>query len=150
MTLMHEREPAGAVAAAGLGAMYYVIGHNASDLWGATREAFALKAAAADVGDGPATDLLREAAGEVVDRHTGEARIDLRDKDALRGLGLEQVAGVLPVLGQLPDEAADQVRAWILGIAAQVAEASHDAGETEEISAAERRALDAISNVLSS
>jgi hypothetical protein len=150
MTLMHEREPAGAVAAAGLGAMYYVIGHNASDLWGGTREAFALKAAADDVGDGPATDLLREAAGEVVDRHTGEARIDRRDKDALRGLGLEQVAGVLPVLGQLPDEAADQVRAWILGIAAQVAEASHDAGETEEISAAERRALDAISNVLSS
>jgi len=57
---------------------------------------------------------------------------------------------VLPVLGQLPDEAANQVRAWILGIAAQVAEASHDAGEAEEISAAERRALDAISNVLSS
>src|SRR6478735_12597995 len=110
MTLMHEREPAGAVAAAG---------------------------------------LLREAAGEVVDRHTGDARIDLRHKDALRGLGLEQVAGVLPVLGQLPDEAADQVRAWILGIAAQVAEASHDAGETEEINAAERRALDAISGVLS-
>ena len=35
------------------------------------------------------------------------------------------------------------------GVNAQVAEASHDAGETEEISAAERRALDAISGVLS-
>ncbi len=129
--------------------MYYVIGHNASDLWGATRQAFALKAAAADGGDGPATDLLREAARHVVDRHTGEAGVDLRNKDALRGLGLEQVADVLPVLGELPDEAANQVRAWILGIAAQVAEAAHDAGETEEISGAERRALDAISGVLS-
>jgi hypothetical protein len=148
MPLVHEREPAGAVAAAGLGAMYYVIGHNASDLWGATRESFALKAAAADVGEGPATELLREAGREVVDRHTGEA-VDLRDKHALRALGLAQVSGVLPVLGRLAPEAADQVRSWILGIAAQVAEAAYDVGQNEEISATERRALDAISGVLS-
>ena len=145
---MQEREPAEAVAAAGLGAMYYVIGHNRSDLWGATREAFALKAAAADIGDGPATDLLREAAAEVVERQTGAAGVNLRDKDALRAVGLEQVGGVLPVLGQLPAEAAEQVRQWILRIAAGVAEASHDVGETEEISGAEQRALDAIRAVL--
>jgi hypothetical protein len=101
------------------------------------------------VGDGPATDLLREAGREVVERHTGEAGVDLRDKAALRGLGLEQVAGVLPVLGQLPADAAEQVRAWIFGIAAQVAEASYDVGQTEEISDSERRALDAIRGVLS-
>ena len=146
---MQQRQPASAVAAAGLGAMYYVTGHNASDLWGATREAFALNAATADVGDGPATDLLRDAAAEVVERHTGAARADLRDKDALRAVGLEQVAGVLPLLGRLPVDAAEQVRRWILGIAAQVAEASHDAGATEEISDAEHRALDAIAGVLS-
>jgi hypothetical protein len=139
MPLVQEPEPAGAVAAAGLGAMYYVIGHSSSDLWGATRESFAPKAAASDVGDGPATHL-REAGREVVDGHTGEAAVDLRDKDALRGLGLGQVAGVLPVLGQLSADAAEQVRTWILGIAAQVAEASHDIGQNEEISEAERRA----------
>ena len=113
---VQEREPAEAVAAAGLGAMYYVIGHNRSDLWGATREAFALRGAAADIGDGPATDLLRDAAAEVVERQTGAARgVNLRDKDALRAVGLEQVSGVLPVLGQLPPGgAADQVRQWIL------------------------------------
>ena len=115
----------------------------------ATRESFALKAAAADVREGPATDLLREAGQEVVDRHTGEAAVDLRDKDALRAVGLEQVAGVLPVLGRLPADAAEQVRAWILGIAAQVAEAAYDIGQTEEISDTERRALDAIRGVLS-
>ena len=146
---MQEREPAEAVAAAGLGAMYYVIGHNSSDLWGTTRESFALRAAAADVPAGPAADLLREAGQEVVVRHTGEAAVDLRDKDGLRALGLEQVAGVLPVLGQLPDAAAEQVRAWILGIAAQVAGGAYDVGQTEEISDTERRALDAIRGVLS-
>lgn len=145
---MQQREPAEAVAAAGLGAMYYVVGHNRSDLWGATREAFALKAAAGEAGDGPATDLLRQAGAEVVDRHTGAARLNLRDKDTLRGVGLEQVAGVLPVLGHLPAEAAEQVRQWILGIAAAVAEASHDVDETAEISPAEERALDAIRAVL--
>jgi hypothetical protein len=149
MSPVQEREPAEAVAAAGLGAMYYVIGHNSSDLWGTTRESFALKAAAADVPEGPAADLLREAGQEVVDRHTGEAAVDLRDKDALRALGLEQVVGVLPVLGQLPAAAAEQVRAWILGIAAQVAEAAYDVGQTEEISDVERRALDAVRSVLS-
>jgi hypothetical protein len=139
---------AAAVAAARLGAMYYVVGHNTSDLWGATREAFALKAAAADVGEGPATELLSVAAREVIERHTGAAQVDLGDKAALRGLGLEQVGRALPVLGALPPEGAQQVRAWILGIAAGVAEAGYDAGATEEISEAEHRALDAIAGVL--
>src|SRR5690349_1510846 len=141
-------DQAAAVAAAGLGAMYYVVGHNASDLWGVTREAFALKAAASNVGAGPATKLLTVAGREVTERHTGAASVDLKDKAALRGLGLEQVGRALPVLGALPPEGAEQVRAWILGIAAGVAEASHDAGATEEISDAEHRALDAIAGVL--
>ena len=145
---MQERESAEAVAAAGLGAMYYVIGHNRSDLWGATREAFALKDAAADIGDGPATVLLRDAAAAVIDRQTGAASVNLRDKDALRAAGLQQVSGVIPVLGQLPPDAAEQVRQWILRIAAEVAEASHDVGETDEISSAEQRALQAIHAVL--
>lgn len=137
-----------AVAVAGLGAMYYVVGHNTSDLWGATREAFALRAAAADVGNGPATELLTLAAREVTERHTGAARVDLKDKAALRGLGLEQVGRALPVLAALPPEGAYQVRTWILGIAAGVAEAGYDADATEEISEAEHRALDAIAGVL--
>jgi hypothetical protein len=128
--------------------MYYVVGHNTSNLWGATREAFALKAAASDVGDGPATELLTVAASEVTERHTGEAAVHLKDKAALRGLGLEQVGRALPVLGTLSPEGAEQVRTWILGIAAGVAEASYDAGAAEEISEAEHRALDAIAGVL--
>jgi hypothetical protein len=143
-----DRQSAEVVAAASLGTMYYVIGHNHSDLWGSTREGFALKAAAADVGGGPAAELLRDAGREVVERHTGAAGKDLRDKGALRGLGLQQVGGVLPVLGQLSPVAAQQVRAWILRIAEQVAEASHDVGETEEISDAERRAIAAVDQVL--
>jgi hypothetical protein len=139
---------AAAVAAAGLGAMYYVVGHNAPDLWGMTREAFALKAAAANVGNGPATELLTVAGREVTERHTGAASVDLKDKAVLRGLGLEQVGRALPVLATLSTEGADQVRTWILGITAGVAQASHDAGATEEISEAEHRALDAIAGVL--
>jgi len=124
MSLVQKREPAEAVAAAGLGVMYHVIGHSSSDLWGSTRESFAVRAAAADVPEGPAADLLGEAGQEVVDRRAGEAAVDPRDKVALRELGLEQVAGVLPVLGQPPAAAA-------------------------EISDVERRALDAICGVLS-
>ena len=54
--------------------------------------------AVADIGDGPATDLLCEAAAEVTERETGAAGVNLSDKDAMRTIGLEQVGGVLPVL----------------------------------------------------
>ena len=79
-----DEERAAAVAAAGSGAMDDVVGHNTSDLWGATREAFALKAAASDVGDGPATELLTITAREVTERRTGAA--EHRALDAIAGV----------------------------------------------------------------
>ena len=80
-------------------------GTTPPDLWGVTREAFALKAAAADVGDGPATDLMTTAAHEVIERHTGAAAVDLKDKAMLRGLGLNRSAA--PCLGSLSPEGAE-------------------------------------------
>ena len=60
---MQERGPAGAWAAAGLTAMYYVIGHPASDPWGTTRESFALKAAASDERDPQRAERVANATG---------------------------------------------------------------------------------------
>jgi hypothetical protein len=62
--------------------------------------------------------------------------------------GRSKVEAVVPVLGALSDDAAANVRTWLLGVAEHVAEAAKDKGGSEKVSPAEAAAIEELRTLL--
>jgi hypothetical protein len=138
------------VAQAAMGCTQFVMGHSHAGKFGMLREAFAMRSAVGDVPAGPGHDLLRAARQRLSAGDDSGNSIDATDKDLMISDGRAKVEGVLPVLRELPADAADQVRAWLLGVAEHVAAAAKDKGSKEKVSPAEAAAIEELRTLLRS
>jgi hypothetical protein len=62
--------------------------------------------------------------------------------------GRAEVEGALPVLHELPADAADQARACLLGVTEHVAAATKDKGGKKKVSSAEAAAIEELEALL--
>jgi hypothetical protein len=136
------------VASAAMGCTEYVMAHSGAGKFGMVKEAFAMRSAAGDVPKGPGNEVIAAARQRLSAGSDSETSIDATDKDRMRADGRRRVEEALPVIAQLPAEAADQVRGWLLGIAQKVAEASKDKGGSEKVSDAEAAAIEDLRGLL--
>ncbi|WP_217275156.1 hypothetical protein [Microbacterium hominis] len=136
------------VALAAMGCTQFVMGHNSTGKWGMLKEALAMRSAAGDIPAGPGQDLIRAARDHLSGDGDSGPNIDATDKGLMISTGRAYVQGVLPVLRALPDDAAANVRTWLLGVAEHVAEASKDKGGSDKVSPAEAAAIDELRAIL--
>ncbi|MGR2751950.1 hypothetical protein [Agromyces arachidis] len=136
------------VALAAMGCTQFVMGHNATGKWGMLKEAFAMRSALGDIPAGPGQDLILAAKEQLSGEGESGPSIDATDKDLMISTGRSYVEGVLPVLHALPEEAAANVRAWLLGVAEHVAGAAKDKGGSDKVSPAEAAAIDELRTLL--
>jgi len=137
-----------AVAQAVMGCTQFVMGHNESSKWGMVKEAFAMRSALGDVPSGPGQDLIRAAKEQLSGDGDSGPSIDATDKELMISEGRAHLAPVVPVLQSLPADAAANVRAWLLGVAQNVAEASKDKGGSDKVSPAEAAAIEELRTML--
>jgi hypothetical protein len=136
------------VAGAAMGCTEYVMAHSRAGKIGMVKEAFAMRSAVGDVPSGPGSDIISAAHQRLSAGSDSGSSIDATDKDRLRADGQRLVEEALPVIAQLPPDAAEQVRGWLLGIAQKVAQASKDKRGTEKVSEAEAEAIEDLRRLL--
>jgi hypothetical protein len=134
-------EQVDALAGAAMGCTEYVMGHSQASKWGMVKEAFAMRSAVGDVPSGPGADLIRAAQKKLSAGSDSSTSIDATNKDLMVADGRRRVEEALPVLAELPADAADQVRRWLIGIAEKVAAAAKDKGGSDNVSEAEASAI---------
>ncbi|WP_353809504.1 hypothetical protein [Agromyces sp. SYSU T00194] len=130
------------VALAAMGCTQFVMGHNSSGKWGMLKEALAMRNALGDVPAGPGQELIRAAKEQLSGDGDSGPNIDATDKDLMVSTGRSYVEGVLPVLRALPEDAAANVRGWLIGVAERVAAASKDKGGSDKVSPEEAAAIE--------
>ncbi|WP_402464835.1 hypothetical protein [Isoptericola aurantiacus] len=136
------------LADAAMGCTEYVMAYSRAGTWGMIKEVFAMRSAAGDVSHGPGHELISATRKHLSDRSDSGPTIDAEDKDALRADGQRLVESALPTVAQLPPDVAEQVRAWLIGIAEKVAGASKDKGGSEKVSDAEAAAIEDLRRLL--
>jgi hypothetical protein len=136
------------VARAAMGCTQFVMGHSQAGKWGMVKEALAMRSAAGDIPAGPGRDLIRAAREHLSGDGDSGPAIDAMDKDLMISEGRSHVEAVVPVLRALPEDAAANVRVWLLGVAERVAGASKDKGGSEKVSPAEAAAIEELRTLL--
>jgi hypothetical protein len=136
------------IAMAAMGCTQFVMGHSQSGKWGMLKEAIAMTSALGDVPSGAGQDLIRAAKDHLSASGSSGPSIDATDKDLMISDGRAHVEAVVPVLRELPEDAAANVRAWLLGVAERVAAASKDKGGSEKVSPAEAAAIEELRTIL--
>ena len=133
------------LARGGLGVNYWIIGHVHHGWLGILKDSIAMRDAALDVPPGPLADEILAAARIMAGqgRDIGELhwRGTAKNLAAVKEDGRQILVAFAPTLVGLPDDAAGQVREWLLAIAERIAGAARDRFRGAKVTEEERQAL---------
>ena len=145
---MFDEQLALDLARAGLGVNYWVMGHAHHGWWGLLKDIQAVGRADRDIPDGPLSaelaDAARIMAGKGPDLDELHVDITVSGLATVKHEGAAILAAVAPTLAGLPEDAATQVRTWLLACGERLAATSRDEFGGERVSADEAEALAAL------